>query len=96
MKPALKCQDLCKSFGSTVALLGLNITIDPGECVAILGPNGSGKTTLIRLILGLMTPTSGTLSVLDGTPGSVAVKQSIGAMLQDAALPDQLTVVELV
>ena len=65
----LECKDLTKNYGHVWALDHLNITVEPGHIVGLLGPNGSGKTTLIKLANGLLTPTSGQLLVDGRAPG---------------------------
>ncbi|MDY3281647.1 ABC transporter ATP-binding protein [Dysosmobacter sp.] len=65
----LECKDLIKSYGSKKALDGVNLTIEPGRIVGLLGPNGSGKTTLIKLANGLLTPGGGELTVCGMKPG---------------------------
>ena len=55
----LECRDLTKRYGKATALEGVNLTVEPGRVVGLLGPNGSGKTTLIKLANGLLTPTGG-------------------------------------
>lgn len=62
-QPVLDVRDLRKIFGSFTALDSLSFTIQPGEIVGLLGANGAGKTTAIHIILGLTTPTSGTVRV---------------------------------
>jgi ABC-2 type transport system ATP-binding protein len=57
--PAIRTKDLSKSFGDTRALVSLNLEVPEGEVIGYLGPNGAGKTTTIRLLLGLIRPTSG-------------------------------------
>lgn len=57
MRPILECQRLTKKYGSFFALSNLNLSIDRGQIVGLLGPNGSGKTTLIKLANGLLVPT---------------------------------------
>lgn len=57
--PAIRAEGLGKSYGATVALQGLDLTVAPGEVYGYLGPNGAGKTTTIRLMLGLHRPTAG-------------------------------------
>src|SRR5690606_21881296 len=57
--PALELRDLRKSFGRTEIIRGANLTVMPGERVAIIGPNGAGKSTLFNLISGRFAPTSG-------------------------------------
>lgn len=59
MSAILECSNLSKRFGSVNALSGVNLTIEPGRIVGLLGPNGSGKTTLIKLTNGLLTPVRG-------------------------------------
>lgn len=63
MSAVIKTIDLCKSYGSIPALNGLNLELPAGKIVGLLGPNGSGKTTLIKLIAGLLKPTSGVVAV---------------------------------
>ncbi len=59
METAIRTEDLFKTFGQTRALVSLNLEVQPGEVIGYLGPNGAGKTTTIRLLLGLIQPTSG-------------------------------------
>lgn len=59
MEPILDCQNLSKKYGNFFALSNLTLSLEKGQIVGLLGPNGSGKTTLIKLINGLLTPTSG-------------------------------------
>ena len=65
----LECKGLCKDYGRFTALDQVDLTIEPGRIVGLLGPNGSGKTTLIKLVNGLLTPTAGELSVCGLAPG---------------------------
>lgn len=74
-----------KSFGSLVVLRDLSLTLPPGSVTAVLGANGSGKTTLGRLLLGLETPTAGTIS------GLTALRRS--AVFQEDRLCEHLTAV---
>ena len=61
MGTLLECQDLTKSFSGKTAIDHIDLSIESGHIIGLLGPNGSGKTTLIKMINGLLTPTSGTL-----------------------------------
>ena len=65
----LECRELCKRYGSVQALEGVSFSVEPGRVVGLLGPNGSGKTTFIKLANGLLTPTSGSLTILGSAPG---------------------------
>ena len=65
----LECKDLTKHYGSAPALTHVNLTIEPGRIVGLLGPNGSGKTTLIKLANGLLTPSEGEVRVCGMQPG---------------------------
>jgi ABC-2 type transport system ATP-binding protein len=64
-----ECHNLCKSFSAVSALSDVNISIEPGRIVGLLGPNGSGKTTLIKLANGLLTPSGGHILIDGKTPG---------------------------
>src|SRR5689334_10652594 len=65
---AIAIAGLHKSFGSTKALDGLDLTVSAGEVHGFLGPNGSGKTTAIRVLLGLLRPDAGSVRMLGGDP----------------------------
>ena len=67
--PILECRELSKRFGRTQALDSVNLCIEPGRVIGLLGPNGSGKTTLIKLANGLLTPTGGEILVAGKEPG---------------------------
>ena len=68
--PLLECRNLCKSYVSGIPVLNnFNLTLNRGHIVGLLGPNGSGKTTLIKLINGLLTPTSGEVLINGYKPG---------------------------
>lgn len=73
-EPAISISGLFKSFGSTRALNGLDLSVQTGEVHGFLGPNGSGKTTTIRVLLGLLRADAGTVTVLGGDPWRDAVR----------------------
>ncbi|MDE6959820.1 MAG: ABC transporter ATP-binding protein [Lachnospiraceae bacterium] len=66
----IQCQDVWKSYGSQAALKGLNLQMESGKIVGLLGPNGSGKTTLIKILNGLLTPDQGVVLVDGERPGT--------------------------
>ena len=72
----LECSGLCKRFGNVQALDNINLTVEPGRVIGLLGPNGSGKTTLIKLANGLLTPSSGQL-LIDGEQPGVRTKSLV-------------------
>lgn len=69
MEQLLTCQNLSKSYGYKTALDGINLTLERGRIIGLLGPNGSGKTTLIKLINGLLSPSGGSLTINGSAPG---------------------------
>ncbi len=71
MGEILSCVNLTKRFGAVTALDNLSLTIDSGRIIGLLGPNGSGKTTLIKIINGLLQPTSGSVYIEGDKPGPV-------------------------
>jgi lipooligosaccharide transport system ATP-binding protein len=62
--PQLSARGLRKSYGDTEVVAGIDLAIEPGECFGLLGPNGAGKTTTLRLLLGLIEPDAGEISML--------------------------------
>src|SRR5690606_26705002 len=68
MGDPIRIEDLHKSFGQAKALDGLDLSVIEGEVHGFLGPNGSGKSTTIRVLLGLLRPDSGRVSLLGGDP----------------------------
>jgi len=91
--PAVEAHELTKRFGEFTAVDRVSFEVQPGEILGYLGPNGSGKTTTIRLLLGLLRPTSGRASVLgfDTAREAEAVRARVGYMSQKFALYDELT-----
>jgi ABC-2 type transport system ATP-binding protein len=83
-----------KRYGQTTALDNLNLSLHRGEVVALLGPNGAGKTTAVRLLLGLIAPTSGSARVMGRDPRDSETRTAIGAMLQVTRIPETLKVRE--
>ena len=91
MSAIFECRNLSKSFGGVKALDGVNLSIEPGRVVGLLGPNGSGKTTLIKLANGLLTPSEGELLIAGQKPGPES--KAIVSYLPDRTyLPDWMSV----
>lgn len=92
--PAVEVRHLERHFGSFVAVSDLNLTVARGEIFGFLGPNGAGKSTTIRMLCGLLRPTSGTGTVagFDIYRQSASIKSRIGYMSQRFSLYDDLTV----
>lgn len=65
-----ECKALTKNYGAKTVLDSIDLTIEPGRIVGLLGPNGSGKTTLIKLANGLLTPTSGEILIAGKAPAA--------------------------
>ncbi|MBN8521698.1 MAG: ABC transporter ATP-binding protein [Alphaproteobacteria bacterium] len=96
----IELKSVKKSFGSKIVLDGVDIRIDPGKSLVIIGGSGSGKSVTLKCILGLITPDSGTISI-DGQPvqhgghtGRDSLMQKFGMLFQGAALFDSLKVWE--
>jgi heme exporter protein A len=92
----LEAQGLQRSFGRVRILQGLDLSVSPGEALAVLGPNGAGKSTLLRLLAGLLRPDRGEIRVLGQllTGGNPAVRGSIGLLSHQSLLYDDLTLLE--
>ncbi len=93
---SVEMDNLIKRFGNFVAVDHVTLSVKPGEIFGFLGPNGAGKSTTIRILCGLLAPTSGKASVggIDVVKNPEAVKHNIGYMSQKFSLYDDLTVEE--
>ncbi len=93
MPPAVVIENLTKRFGDFTAVDGISLTVSPGEIFGFLGANGAGKTTAIRMLCGLLLPTSGqgTVNGFDIFRESEKIKKSIGYMSQKFSLYGDLT-----
>lgn len=93
---AITAEQLTRKFGNFVAVDHISFSVARGEIFGFLGPNGSGKTTTIRMLLGLLHPTSGRATVLghDITRNADAVKRNVGYMSQKFSLYGDLRVIE--
>ena len=95
MAEILKCDALCKSYGHIRALDNVNLTLESGRIVGLLGPNGSGKTTIIKIINGLLTPDSGTVTIC-GLPPSPESKALVSYLPDSIYLNTWMTVQQIV
>src|SRR5688500_8618540 len=94
--PAVVARDLVKRFGSVTAVDGLSLDVEEGEFFGFLGPNGAGKTTSIRMMTGLLAPTSGSTTILGEkvVPGGGRAKALTGVCPQEIVVWDNLTTME--
>lgn len=95
MNPILECKGLTKKYRNTLALSNLNLILERGKIIGLLGPNGSGKTTLIKLINGLITPTEGCILINNMEP-SVETRKIVSYLPEQTYLNDWMKVSELI
>lgn len=86
----LQVSDVKKTFGEVIALNGVTFDIKPGEVVGLVGSNGAGKTTLLRLMSGVYYPTSGNVTLGDGTPVH-KMREDLGVVPESTGLYSRLT-----
>lgn len=91
MSVILECRSLTKKFNTTIALSEVNLTLERGRIIGLLGPNGSGKTTLIKIINGLLVPDSGSVHIAGMEPG-VESKNIVSYLPEKTYLPDWMKV----
>ncbi len=94
--PVLEARHLTKRFGDFTAVNGISFALQPGEILGVLGPNGAGKTTTMHMLLGLITPTSGTISIfgMDLETHREAILQRVNFSSTYMSMPQSLTVEE--
>ena len=90
----IEINNLTKKFGDLTALDDVTVSLEQGQIVGLLGPNGSGKTTLIKILNGLLQPTSGSVSINGSAPG-VETKKVVAYLPDRNALPDYMTASQL-
>lgn len=95
MTPIIQCMGLTKAYGGKVALNQINLTLERGRIIGLLGPNGSGKTTLIKIMNGLLQQTAGELLV-NGRPPGIESKCRISYLPERTYLPPSMKVVEVI
>lgn len=95
MSALLECQGITKTYPGKQALNFTNLTIDRGRIVGLLGPNGSGKTTMIKMISGILTPTSGQILV-NGQPVGIESKKAVSYLPERTYLNDWMRVEQII
>lgn len=93
MENILECKDISKLFGSVIALKNVNLNLEKGKIIGLLGPNGSGKTTLIKLCAGLLKPTQGEI-LIDGKAVGTDTKSIVSYLPERNYLSDSMKVYE--
>jgi ABC-2 type transport system ATP-binding protein len=92
---AFSCQELEKRYGATVALGGVDLSVEPGELVGLLGPNGAGKSTLVKIACGLVRASAGSAQVAGAPAGSPEARAAIGYLAELFRFPGWLRADEL-
>lgn len=95
MSELIRIENLTKSYNGLIALNNISLSIESGKIIGLLGPNGSGKTTLIKLINGLLTPTSGNIYIKGNKPG-VETKKIVSYLPDNNFLNSWMTVEQIV
>lgn len=95
MSAIFECKDLTKKYGAFTAVENLNLSIERGKIIGLLGPNGSGKTTLIKMSNGLLTPTKGEI-LIDGKKVGIETKSIVSYLPERTYLNDWMKVKEMV
>ena len=95
-KQTLIIDGLSKSFGSTRVVDGLDLKLSAGRVAGLVGPNGSGKSTILRIVVGLLAPDDGVVTVVGAPAGSVTARAAIGYVPDEPSGLDELSVDELV
>jgi len=90
-----ECRGLSKRFGSKEALAGINLTLERGKIIGLLGPNGSGKTTLIKTANSLLSPNAGTITIA-GQPVGVDSKKIVSYLPEKTYLADWMKVKNII
>lgn len=95
MSAILECKNLSKAYGRKTALSHINLALEGGHIIGLLGPNGSGKTTLIKIINGLLTPSEGEIYV-NQNPIGVESKKAVSYLPDHTYLDSDLKVREII
>ena len=95
MSELLRCEKLTKNYGGLIALNSIDLSLESGKIIGLLGPNGSGKTTLIKIINGLLTPTTGNITILGNKIGTES-KKVVAYLPDNSFLNSWMTVEQIV
>ncbi len=95
MTRSIECWAITKRYGRLTAVDGLSLTVDEGGIFGLLGPNGAGKSTLVKMLVGLVKPTSGWAEVAGRPAGQVAAKRAVGYLPEMFRFPGWMTGAEL-
>lgn len=95
MNPILECQSLSKKFSSFTALSDVNLTLERGRIIGLLGPNGSGKTTFLKIINGLLVPDTGKIQIAGMEPG-IETKKIVSYLPERTYLADWMNVSDII
>ncbi len=95
MDTILEARNLIKSYGQHTALSGVDLTLQRGRLIGLLGPNGSGKTTLIKIAAGLLTPTAGEI-MIDGKAPGIETKKIVSYLPERSYLNDWMKVADII
>jgi ABC-2 type transport system ATP-binding protein len=93
--PAIETRSLTRHFDEVTAMEGLSLSVPRGTFFGFLGPNGAGKSTTLKMLTGLLAPSSGSIRILGMDPGdpaqALAIKRKVGVVPEKSALFDNLT-----
>ena len=92
---AIRARALHKRYGRQVALAGLDLDVEPGQVVGLLGPNGAGKTTVVKILCGLVTPTSGGATLFGVPVSDPSARRRLGYLPEHFRFPEWLTGMQL-
>lgn len=95
MNTLVNCSNVVKTYSGKYALSGISLNLERGKIIGLLGPNGSGKTTLIKLLSGILTPTSGSLQI-DGKDIGIETKKIVSYLPERTYLNDWMTVEQII
>lgn len=91
LEKAVSCRLITKRYNRLTAVDNLNLTVKPGELFGLLGPNGAGKSTLVKMLVGLVRPTSGWAEVAGFPPSHISAQKQIGYLPELFRFPDWMT-----